>query len=218
MTSKHRIQNAFLAPPAPSEANFHEPSKVKRQATVYDAVAGRISASGFIPDVPFISSSRDTASSSSHAVSPESVLFRRKNAPDRYEEDDFYFAHESLPPTALPESDLLKALHCYSSDFYSRVVTDPGGADFRSLDETALLSLGILMEEVCRETLGETGDLVFTEGEIIDDLQPPRLRRGASSKIGTSVISASEAAARSGRTRKGKRRRLDREVSPQSDE
>lgn len=31
------------------------------------------------------------------------------------------------------------------------------------MDETALIALGILVEETAREILGETGDLVFTE-------------------------------------------------------
>lgn len=33
------------------------------------------------------------------------------------------------------------------------------------MDETALIALGILMEETAREVLGETGDLVFLEGD-----------------------------------------------------
>lgn len=32
------------------------------------------------------------------------------------------------------------------------------------MDETALIAFGILMEETAKEVLGETGDLVFTEG------------------------------------------------------
>jgi hypothetical protein len=34
------------------------------------------------------------------------------------------------------------------------------------MDETALLALGILMEEATRDILGQTGDLVFTEGQV----------------------------------------------------
>lgn len=33
------------------------------------------------------------------------------------------------------------------------------------MDETALIALGVLMEEMCLESLGKTGDLAFTEGE-----------------------------------------------------
>jgi hypothetical protein len=113
-------------------------------------------------------STRDTTSSSTTAVPPEAVLFRQKNAPTRYAESDIYFANEHGSITDLPDSDLLKALHCYASDFYSRATVDGGLGDWRSLDETALIALGILMEEATRDTLGQTGDLVFTEGEEVD--------------------------------------------------
>lgn len=126
----------------------------------------------------------------------------------RYEESDFYFASDSLPTQALPDSDLLKALHCYTSDFYSRATVDGGWGDWRSMDETALLAMGILMEEVCRETLGATGDMVFTEGELRDEHS---LGNGIRGK-GQSAVSTSLAAVRSGRTRSGKRRRLDVEA------
>ena len=228
MTSRAREQNSFLNPAPATEPAENKSVKVKRHATVYDAVAGgtsiskvnessayhylgRVSAAGFIPAVPLIPSARDTASSTSKAVSPEAVLFRRKKAPTRYEESDFYFASDSLPENALPDSDLVKALHCYTSDFYSRATANGGTTDWRSMDETALLGLGILMEEICRESLGERGDLVFTEGQ---------LNEGPEQSFGpigeTNVIEASEAAAKSGRTRKGKRRRLDVEYSDQS--
>ena len=185
MTSKARSQNTFLDPEVPSKNAIQEDTTIKgRQATVYDAVAGqririhsvtsstdyqagRLNASGFIPKQAFISSSRDTASSSATAVPPEAVLFRRKNAPTRYEESDIYFANERELRTELPESDLLKALHCYASDFYSRTTTDSGMGDYRSMDETALIALGILMEEATRDILGQSGDLVFTEGEEV---------------------------------------------------
>ena len=125
-----------------------------------------MSSTGFIPPAPRISAYRDTPSSSTVAVPPEEVLFRRKGAPVRYEEDDFYWADRNLNnDQKLPESDLLKAIHAYASDFYGRAVEGKGAVDFESLDETALLALGILMEETARETLGETGDLAFVEGE-----------------------------------------------------
>jgi hypothetical protein len=76
------------------------------------------------------------------------------------------------------------------------------------MDETALLAMGILMEEVCRETLGVTGDLVFTEGELRNEYSHRNLFRAEEQ----SAVSASSAAVRSGRTRSGKRRRLDVEA------
>lgn len=122
------------------------------------------------------------------------MLFRRKNAPTRYAESDVYFANERESKIDLPESDLLKALHCYTSDFYSRATTDTGVGDWRSMDETALIAFGILMEEASREVLGRTGDLAFTEGEEVDNLSkkksPGRRTRSvsqaqSSSEIGT---------------------------------
>ncbi len=32
-----------------------------------------------------------------------------------------------------------------------------------------MIALGILMEEASRDVLGQTGDLVFTEGELVDE-------------------------------------------------
>lgn len=94
------------------------------------------------------------------------MLFRRKGAPIRYEEDDFYWADRHLTDNQkLPESDLLKAIHAYASDFYARAVKGRGMVDFESLDETALLAVGVLMEEMAGEVLGETGDMAFVEGE-----------------------------------------------------
>lgn len=105
------------------------------------------------------------------AVPPEEVLFRRINAPTRYEEHDIYFANEHLPPNqTLPNSDFLKAIHTYTSDFYANATMDNGRSVWSSMDETALLALGFLLEETAVEALGETGDMVFVEGEeVLDD-------------------------------------------------
>lgn len=119
-----------------------------------------------------VSSTRDTASSSTVALPPESVLFRTKHAPIRYAESDIYFSNEKKSITGLPDSDLLKALHCYISDFYARATSDGGLDDWQSLDETALMALGVLLEEAALDTLGARGDLVFTEGGKMIEPQP----------------------------------------------
>ena len=36
------------------------------------------------------------------------------------------------------------------------------------MDGSALIALGILLEEMCKEKLGDTGDLAFVEGEEED--------------------------------------------------
>ena len=105
-------------------------------------------------------------SSSTVPVPPEEVLFRRKDAPERYEEDDFYWADRQLScEQSLPDSDLLKAIHVYASDFYGRATIDKGLGDFESMNETALLAMGILLEEAIKHSLGENGDMVFVEAE-----------------------------------------------------
>lgn len=85
-----------------------------------------------------------------------------------------YYAHERDLPRGgrgvLPESDLLKAVHGYSGRFYSRmkkrstVALQSNNVDEASMDETALLAFGILLEEAGRDVLGKRGDMVFTEG------------------------------------------------------
>ncbi len=46
---------------------------------------------------------------------------------------------------------------------------ESGNVDEQSMDETALLAFGILLEEAGREVLGRRGDLVFTEGVQVDE-------------------------------------------------
>jgi hypothetical protein len=141
-----------------------------RHATVYDAVAGRNANSGFI----------STTSSSQTPALPEHVLFRSAHAPDLTAEADVdleavYWASERLPPEPLPDSDLLKAVHEYAARFYGALGGGGGGGrgrgkeDCRSLDGTAMLAVGVLLEETCRRALGETGDFAFLEGEGRDE-------------------------------------------------
>lgn len=120
----------------------------------------------------------DPSSRRNPTLSPEEVLFRRLGAPVRYVERDIYQAHEQLPDGGrgiLPDSDLLKTIHSYASQFYGdlpankRTIDDATGEGVseRSMDETALLAFGILLEEASCEALGENGDLVFTEGVAV---------------------------------------------------
>jgi hypothetical protein len=84
-----------------------------------------------------------------------------------------YLADENLEPyQKLPDSELLKAVHAYTSDFYSIRTEDKGKCDFRSLDETALIALGVILEETSGQVLGETGDMVLVEPEVYDNFVP----------------------------------------------
>jgi hypothetical protein len=124
------------------------------KGTLYDAVAGRLGAEGFLAD----------KNRGLKPLRPEEVLYSRAGAPVRYEEDDEYFQDRHLPETSrLPESDLLKAIHAYASDFYGSGHLQNTDRDFGSLDETALLAMGILMEETARHALGESGELAFLD-------------------------------------------------------
>lgn len=104
------------------------------------------------------------------------MLFRSRGAPTRYEENDIYWADRHLnSDQTLPESDLLKTLHTYASDFYEKTTGLQAGSSYESMDGTALIALGILLEEMCKEKLGDTGDLAFAEGEEVDhasELEP----------------------------------------------
>jgi hypothetical protein len=182
----------------------------RREASLYDAVAGRVGYEGFLGEDP-PTKNRDTVSRSNIAVPPEEVLFRRRGAPIRYEEDDIYCADRHLEPhQRLPDSDLLKTIHAYASDFYANAVPDGGEPGFKSLDETALLAMGILLEEAAAEALGKTGDLALVEAAVEDE-RPSRSR--SHSRAGTpsrrnektlkrSVVERSQSTqARSARTR-----------------
>ena len=101
------------------------------------------------------------------------MLFRSRRAPTRYEENDIYWADRHISPDQkLPESGLLKALHAYASDFYEKTTSIQAGSSYESMDGSALIALGVLLEELCKEKLGETGDLAFVEGELSDTEDP----------------------------------------------
>lgn len=104
-------------------------------------------------------------------------------------------AEEPRPPT-LPDSDLLKALHAYTSAFYARTSHDGGANDWRSMDETALLALGILVEEAGGEVVRNGGWRALVEGEHEGDM----VRKGRDAS--RSVIAIDGWRKQSGRTRK----------------
>ncbi|KAK5943778.1 hypothetical protein PMZ80_004787 [Knufia obscura] len=152
-----------------SRAKARKPkAKVRRTATLYDAVAGKIGLNGFL-------TLDQLQSKSIKPSTPEEVLLRRVNAPDQISYD-YYNADEKLnADQKLPDSDLLKDIHAYVSDFYEATNDPLDTFDFRSLDETALLAMGILLEEACKEAIGESGDMVFTEPQSWDQKLPGSL-------------------------------------------
>ncbi|MCJ1400696.1 hypothetical protein MMC11_003904 [Xylographa trunciseda] len=184
--------------------------KRQRQAALYDAVAGCVTTSGFNADNSAASRSYHVPVKNILPLPPEEVLFKRRDAPQRYQENDFYWADQNLPSNqSLPDSDLIKALHVYISEFYALATADEGQTDFRSMDETALLALSILLEEASKGILGKRGHLVFVEGDEEEQLSG-RSGPGIDSHTGRpSMRRTSLAAQRSGETRSRKKMKLD---------
>ena len=114
----------------------------------------------------------DLSSTNVKPLAPQEVLLRRVRAPT-HAPLGYYAADEQLgSEQRLPNSDLLKALHAYASDFYSMATPDKGRCDFRSMNETALLGLGVLLEEAAVKVLGETGDMVLVEPDGLENIAP----------------------------------------------
>ncbi|USP75354.1 mnd1-like protein [Curvularia clavata] len=150
-------------PPRKSAMSTRRPRRPKRNTTLFDAVQGTVTQSGLIYN---LSNSR----ASKKPLRPDEVLFKRKNAPVRYEEDDYYPAHTKLPADQpLPSGDLANAIHTYMSCRYSQATRSHVRVPWKCMNETALIAMGILMEETARSVLGQTGDLALTEANEADD-------------------------------------------------
>lgn len=147
-----------------SQQDVEAKGRSRRIASVYDAVAGRVGFNGFL--------SRNQLDAGVTALRPEEVLLRRVDAPTGVTKD-YYNAEDLLKPDQkLPDTELLKALHCYASDFYSANDRGEINHNYRSLDETALVAFAILLEEASAEALGENGDMVLVEPEGLEDGLP----------------------------------------------
>jgi hypothetical protein len=79
---------------------------------------------------------------------------------DRDEDERLYWRPE-VDKHQLPPSDVLWAVHRHATDFF----TKQGKGNFKFMDESALLAIGVLLEETMRESIGETGHLAFLEPE-----------------------------------------------------
>ncbi|MCJ1292009.1 hypothetical protein MMC34_003559 [Xylographa carneopallida] len=143
-------------------------------------------------------------------IPPEEVLFKRRGAPQRYHESDFYWANQTLVPIySLPDSGLVETLHVYSSNFYDQATINGDQTDFRSMDETALLALSILIEESSKHILGENGHLVFVESEEEDQAYKLPDLSTIDHVEWSSMRSTNPAARKSGETRSRKKIKLN---------
>ena len=127
----------------------------------------------------------------------------------RYQENDIYWADRHLKDEqVLPDSDLLKALHIYTSEYHSKALGIQGDVSYESMEETALLAVGILLEEAAEHILGETGDMVLIEGEGISEPEgDPSIQNLG---LANSVQDPEEQQGSSANERRPKRRRKNR--------
>lgn len=102
-------------------------------------------------------------------------------------------------------------MHAYAAGFYGRT---GGVAAFRSLDETALIAVGVLLEEWGEAVLGKTGHEVFLEGERRKDHTST-----ADSKTGKGKWVKDDAFVKvvAGETREGRRRKR-RKIEHEADD
>lgn len=137
---------------------------LQRRITLYDAVAGRAGLNG-----GFLTQEQQK-SPNVLPLAPEEVLLQRVTVPQEVVTESYDDAASLLSRgNKLPESEMLKSIHMYASDFYASAVEERGTFDSRSIDETGLIAIGILLEEAVKEALGENGDMVFVEPEGLEN-------------------------------------------------
>jgi hypothetical protein len=185
-------------------------SALRRRVTVYEAVEGTLTSttpsqfvssmltySGQVLNAHAFSSRRRDRTGSEKArtrrpdyrlpAGPNDILFEDCTGADtlsRAEFEGHVNPEQNLPAGGqgvLPDSNLLQAIHTYTSKFYAYTGLGTPKDDRKvyikgvkmlneeSMDETALLAFGILLEEASREALGKTGDLVFTDGQGLSE-------------------------------------------------
>ncbi|KAK0616038.1 hypothetical protein B0T17DRAFT_496674 [Bombardia bombarda] len=158
-----------------------KPRRRGRNVNLYDVIAGRVTLNQPLRNPDGTSKptylTRNTPLGRYHSKAPsltdDEVLSRKRCAPPRFEEGEVHITNVDLPDGGrgiLPDSDLLTSMLSYSAKFYHVMARRVAGrqgrsvVDEKSMDGSALMALGILLEEAGREALGRRGDLVFTEG------------------------------------------------------
>jgi len=69
------------------------------------------------------------------------------------------------PKNKFPDNDLLAAIHAYASDKYIHTRGKIHRA-FVSMDESALLAFGILVEEMSKDAVGQKGDISLLRAAV----------------------------------------------------
>ncbi|KAK9474044.1 uncharacterized protein V1510DRAFT_413456 [Dipodascopsis tothii] len=118
----------------------------RREATIYDAGAGRVGRWGR-DDEPDAERAPTRGRKRAAALGADEVVSARKRLKDDADDvwDAIKTAYDRAESSAAhaPSSDLLQALHQYAADRADRALT-------RGLDETALVALGLVVEAAVR--------------------------------------------------------------------
>jgi len=137
-----------------------------------DADIGRLNFEGFIPKTPRYPDGRDRPSVRMNPVVPDVLV--RHNASAFLKHTDHLQQDFFNPDPNLPNRGLVMALRAYASNFYARAIPGGGEIDYCSMDTSALLAIGKLLEATVETIIGETGDLAFVEGASFDKRGGPR--------------------------------------------
>ncbi|KAF1815929.1 hypothetical protein P152DRAFT_471302 [Eremomyces bilateralis CBS 781.70] len=146
-----------------SKERLHRQKPKTRQATIFDACAGRVSGRGKL--VRDVREDQNTRSGRKIRLAPEEALLKRYCAPDGLESSALYFSGTSdLRPDLIPDSELLRAIHHYTTHLFKGLGAGESDPCWGAFDGTAMLALGVLVEETVRELVGDSGDLAFVGG------------------------------------------------------
>lgn len=168
--------------------------------------------------------------SSTRAVRPSNDILSRLQGDDNLGD---WCNEETLDDVPLPESEIIEAIQSYAGHFYANTTDSRRTEHFSSMNGSALIAMGVLLEELGSELLGETGDMVLVEREDSDDYdsghyasdvsisssahtgKTSRKRSASIMSRGTSKnMSGTEEESSSSRKRaKNKKRRLDKSAA-----
>jgi len=133
----------------------HKKKAKALRSNVYEASSSLLNSQG-----SHILINNNNSTSNPKPASADELIARREHGAVALQEIE----NENIPTESLPDSDLLKAIHQYASDFYE--AKGWGEEGYGMMDETAMLAVGVLLEETMREMLGKDGDggeLAFLE-------------------------------------------------------
>lgn len=168
--------------------------------------------------------------SSTRSVRSSKYILSRLEGDEGLED---WIDEESPYDVPLPESDILEAVQSHAGHFYAKTTDSRRTEPFYSMNGSALIAMGVFLEELGNELLGETGGMVlvvredgdnYDSGHYASDVsicssahtgKTSRKRSASVMSRGTSKhMSGTEEESSSSRKRgKNKKRRLDKSAA-----